>query len=165
MILKTRHFGEVIIDGSEVIKFEEGLPGFEHLKDFALLGDMSDPKSGESAINAFKQNDTAMFLWLQSLEESDVAFVLINTYMFLPDYSPKFEEGSLECLGQYDSGDLIVRNIAVIPEKIENITANLCAPIVINFKTSRGKQALTTNKEYHVRHLIIQEAQKTRKAI
>ena len=154
MKLDTRHFGEIDIDESKIVLFEEGLPGFRHLTKFALFHDETHAQNTGAA----EANSAGVFLWLQSLEDSDTAFVLLNTFMFMPDYAPKLEEGTLDSLGECDSEDLIIRNIAVVPEKLEDMTVNLCAPIVINSVTQKGKQALAVNKEYHVRHRIIQEA-------
>ena len=155
MKLDTRHFGEIDIDESKIILFEDGLPGFRHLKKFALFHDESQTQNNDKEASA-----AGVFLWLQSLEDGDTAFVLLNTYMFMPDYAPDLEEGALDSLGECEPEDLIIRNIAVIPDKLENMTVNLCAPVIINAVTQKGKQTLATNKEYHVRHRIFQDARK-----
>ncbi|MCL2617371.1 MAG: flagellar assembly protein FliW [Defluviitaleaceae bacterium] len=148
MKLDTRHFGEIDIDESKIIVFEEGLPGFRGLKNFALFHDVAEADAG----------DASVFMWLQSLEDGGTAFVLLNTFLFMPSYAPKFDDNALESLGACELHELLVRNIAVIPERLEDMTVNLCAPILINTKTQKGKQALATNKDYHVRHYIMKEA-------
>ena len=157
MRLNTRHFGDIDIDESKTILFEEGLPGFEHLKRFALFHDESEAKDSGSSGNP-AVNPAGVFMWMQSLDDGDTAFVLLNTFMFMPSYAPQLDNGALESLGECEPDDLIIRNIAVIPDKIENMTVNLCAPIVINAVTQKGKQILASNKEYHVRHRIMQES-------
>ncbi|MCL2851476.1 MAG: flagellar assembly protein FliW [Defluviitaleaceae bacterium] len=157
MKLNTRHFGEINIDESKIVVFEEGLPGFEDLTRFALFHDESEARNPEDS-DAQEISAGGVFLWLQSIDDGETAFVLLNTFLFMPNYNPNLEEGALDSIGECDPDDLIIRNIAVIPDKLENMTVNLCAPVVINAATLKGKQVMVTNKEYHVRHRIIQEA-------
>jgi len=160
MKLTTRHFGEIEVHESKIIIFEDGLPGFEDLRKFALFHDENEAAdhedSGSSAVSP-----ASVFQWLQSLEDGDVSFVLLNTFIFMPDYDPEIDDNALETLGDFEPSDLIVRNIAVISDKLENMTVNLCAPIVINESTQKGKQVVALNKEYHVKHRIIQETRET----
>ena len=149
MKLNTRHFGEIDISESKIIVFEEGLPGFEDLTRFVLFHNEAE---------AAEEDNDGVFLWLQSLDDGEVAFVLLNTFMFMPDYDPKIEDSALESLGGCSPEDLIIRNIATITDKLENMTVNLCAPVVINSSTQKGKQVLSSNKDYHVRHRILQES-------
>ena len=161
MKLETRHFGEIDIDENKIILFEEGLPGFRHLRRFALFHDEEEFENADD----MTANAESVFLWLQSLDDGETAFVLLNTYMFMPNYAPDLEEGALDSLGECDPDDLIIRNIAVIPDRLEDMTVNLCAPVIINSITQKGKQALATNKDYHVKHRMIQEAREAREAI
>ena len=160
MRLETKHFGEIDIDENKIILFEEGLPGFRHLTRFALFFDEEEFENADDTA----ANTESVFLWLQSLDDGDTAFVLLNTFMFMPDYAPKLEEGALDSLGECEPDELIIRNIAVVPDKLEDMTVNLCAPVIINSITQKGKQTLATNKEYHVKHRIIQEARAAREA-
>jgi flagellar assembly factor FliW len=37
MLLETRYFGELEIDESKIISFDEGLPGFEEVRRFVMI--------------------------------------------------------------------------------------------------------------------------------
>ena len=37
MKIETKHFGTVEVDGNELIRFEQGIPGLEQYKTYALL--------------------------------------------------------------------------------------------------------------------------------
>ena len=141
MTILTRHLGEIDIDESKIIEFKEGIPGFEGLKSFALFHD-EENGNGEA------------FMWLQSLDDTDVTFVLLNTFAFMPQYKPILEDSDISDLGEFGDEDLLIRNIAVIHDKLENTTVNLKAPIIINAATKLGKQAIAKNEEYHIRHYI-----------
>ncbi len=158
MQLSTKHFGELEIEESKIIGFPVGLPGFPQCRNFILLnsnGEVLDGKterSGKSAEDLYSDS----FYWLQSTEDGDLAFVLLDIYSVKADYNPEFYDDPVTELGESQTGFLIY-NIVVIPEEIENMTVNLKAPVVINFSNMTGRQLIVSNEEYHVRHRVLDE--------
>jgi len=144
MILNTRHFGEITVDEEKLITFAEGIPGFPALRQFLLL---SEQASGEDDADE-------MFYWLQSVEETETAFVLLDMMKYKPDYNPFVEESQVECLGTTDPADFLIYNIAVMPGDPKRITVNLRAPIVINPEKRLGKQVICTNDDYDIQHKL-----------
>lgn len=144
MKINTAYFGQVEIEDSEIINFPEGLPAFEHLKQFVILD----------------AEEEIAFRWLQSLEDENIAFVIINPFLFKCDYEFKLSDHVLEKLKIESEADVAVYSIVVIPEKMEDITANLLAPVLINIKEKLGKQIVLENTAYHTKHKIAEEAGK-----
>ncbi len=68
MKVTTTRFGELEVDKKDFISFKEGLLGFEHLKRFFIV----DP------------GDQTLILWLQSVDDSSVAFPIIEPKIFQP---------------------------------------------------------------------------------
>jgi flagellar assembly factor FliW len=68
--IKTTRFGEIEADESKAIHFMDGLPGFHDKRDFIIL----EHKPGSP------------FLWLQSMDTPDLAFVMINPFLMKSDY-------------------------------------------------------------------------------
>ncbi len=145
MKLETKHFGTIEVDEGKIINFNEGLPGFPELRRFLL---MTEPKQGEG------QSSDGVFFWLQSVDEPNVAFVLLNMLKIMPEYNPLVERTDMENLGEYDEQTFNFYNIAVLPDDIKNMTVNLKAPVVINTEKRTGKQVVCTNDEYTVRHYM-----------
>jgi len=148
MDLRTRHFGGIQVDDSKVIRFEEGLPGFPDDREFVLIVDEDDSQ----------KNDKNMFYWLQSVNDGDTAFPMINVYNIMPSYNPmvvKDQVEEIEAMGD----NLEIYNIVTIPEDAKKMTVNLKAPVVINNKTNKGKQVILNNDEYGVRHYIFDQMQ------
>ena len=139
MQLKTKHFGEVSYDDESVILFEEGLPGFGDAKNFILLADNPDD----------------LFHWLQSTEDEELAFVLMDVKQIKPDYNPRIPPETIESLE--DGNPLYYYNIAVVPEDLQDMRVNLRAPIIINKNARRAKQVIASNEEYGLRHYIFEE--------
>lgn len=145
MKIKTRFFGEVEIDSNKVIKFKDGIPGFENLKEFLFMTD---------------EDDKNTFYWLQSIEDIDIVFTLFNVFNFMPEYNPNVEKDMLEDLGDFKEEDLVVYCIATIPRDVKEMSINLKAPIVINLANNKAKQIICSNEEYSIKHYIYKELKK-----
>jgi flagellar assembly factor FliW len=145
MKLTTKHFGLIEIDEKGIINFPEGIPGFEEVKKFVLLG------------NASQDNP---FLWLQSVDRPDLAFVIIDPKIFNPDYIVDVDDSEVEILDIKDNEKVLVYAIVVIPEDPTKITANLKAPVLINTMNNRGKQVTLEKGNYLIRHYILDELER-----
>ena len=137
MKINTRHFGEIEVEESRIINFEEGLPGFPDDRQFVLL-ENEDP-----------------FCWLQSADDGDNAFILVDAFSVLSDYSPQVDKEEFAPLGEYSPDDFLVYNIVTLPEDVNEMTVNLLAPVVINSATKKGRQVIAKNEEYGVRHYLL----------
>ncbi len=140
MKIVTKAYGPLEIDERQVIRFPNGLIGFEQFKVFALLDASQQP-----------------FYWLQSLDVPEIAFVLINPLVFRPDYTPDVAEEDLEDLQLDQPDDLLVFSIVTIPENQNRMTANLQGPVLINRKKKIGRQSISLNPNWRVKHVILDE--------
>jgi flagellar assembly factor FliW len=145
MLLDTKHFGEINYNEEDVITFREGIPGFFHVSRFILITEGED----------------ALFSWLQCIEDTDLAFVLMDVKSVLPDYKPDISPDSLKGIEE-NGGELICCNIVVVPEDISQMRVNLRAPVLINMKAKLGKQVVAQNEDYSVQYYIFDELNKGR---
>jgi flagellar assembly factor FliW len=97
------------------------------------------------------------FYWLQSLDVAEIAFVLISPQIFRPGYTPDVPREDMEELAVEDPGDLLTFSIVTIPENQNRMTANLQGPILINRKNRTGRQFISQNPEWQLRHYILDE--------
>ncbi len=141
MVIDSAHFGTVEVDNEKIIVFEKGLPGFEEIKRFAIIS----------------VQQTRPFLWLQSLEQSSVALPLIDPFEVLDSYSIDVADEDITELNLDRQEDLLVFNVAVIPENLSLMTANLAAPILINVRRGIGRQVVIDTKDYRVREPIFDQ--------
>ncbi|MCL1997138.1 MAG: flagellar assembly protein FliW [Turicibacter sp.] len=138
--ISTKNFGELEYDPQSVITFAEGLPGFDDLTKYILLTD---------------EESEGLFHWLQSVEDGDLVFVLLNVKQIMPDYEPTINAELLDALLAGDeNAELFYYNIAVVPEDVKQMRVNLKAPIIINESARSGMQVLAANEEYSIRHYI-----------
>jgi flagellar assembly factor FliW len=140
MIVQTSRFGTVEVDQERVITFGRGILGFPKYKNYVLIQPEPD----------------ATFYWLQSLEAADLAFVVTDPLLFVPDYQIPLREETRSELGL---ADVTEANVLVIVNKVgDTLTANLQGPLVIHATTRAAAQIVISEKKYQTRHPIMQLA-------
>jgi len=139
MRVKTLRFGEIEVNEGEIITFPEGLLGFAGQKRYVIL----EPK------------DIEPLKWLQSVDESWLAFVIVDPFIFKRDYEFDISEDCAKELGMKDVSDAIVYVILTVDEDPSRTTANLQAPIIISKRTRLAKQLILMNGDYDVRYPIL----------
>ena len=140
MKVKTKAYGVVEADHRQRIYFPQGILGFEKLRDYVLLDAEQPP-----------------FYWLQSTEDVDVAFVLIDPRLFRKDYTLDIDPQDLDEIGAVDEIELLTLTIVTIPADTSRMTANLQGPIIINKQSKVGRQSISTNPKWRVKHVVMEE--------
>ena len=144
MKVKTERFSELEVDKREIIHFKNGLFGeqFERLHKFFIV----DP------------GDRTFILWLQSVEDSKVAFPVLEPKIFCPNYVVKLLPFELEGLELKSVSEAIVFTILTIPRSdVTKMSANMKAPIVINGKNREGRQIVLQDSQLTSDFLIYKE--------
>ncbi len=142
MLLQTKHFGEIEIDEKSIIEFDSGLPGFEELKEYTLIG---------------SEDETSPFRWLQCVKEPQVAFAVANPFLIVRDYDFELGDDAARRLEIENGEDAVVYVILVVPEDYQKISMNLKAPLIINSRNKKGAQIILDTDKYTVRHYILDE--------
>lgn len=145
----TRLFGEIDIDEGKIITLERGMIGFPDLQKFALI---YDEEKGLKASSV---------MWLQSMDDTQVAFPVMQPNQIKPDYNPMVSDEMLIPLGELNEDNTYVLVTLTAMPKKEDTTVNLKAPIVINTESKRGCQ-LIVDDDYPVKFKIY-EALKEKK--
>lgn len=142
MQLETKHFGMIEIKEGEIVNFSDGMPGFEKVKQYILIG------TGD---------DKSPFKWLQSVDEPTVAFAVVNPFLIKKDYDFELSDKMIKSIELDSENDVQVYSIVVVPEDTKKITMNLKAPVIINTKSLKGMQVVLDTDRYTVRHYILEE--------
>ena len=136
--IKTRDFGEITVKKEDIINFTDGMYGFEDYKRYIILKDAPE--------------DDVLFL--QSLDNMELSFVLIDPYAIFNDYNPVLTEEDLRELNTTDEDELKYLVIAIIKEDVRQSVVNLKSPVAINPKLKTAKQVILQNS-YPLRYSII----------
>ena len=135
MKIETTRFGEVSIQPDKIINMPFGIPGFADHRQFVL----------------FEHKQDSPFLWLQSVDNPGLAFVITDPCLFKSDYSIDLERALMDL--SWDPAPepeqlqlYVIVNIP--PGKPEKMTANLMGPILLHNGTREAAQIVLTDGAY-----------------
>jgi flagellar assembly factor FliW len=135
----TKPYGLIEVDERQKIHFPKGLFGFEGIKDYLLL-----------------DADRQPFYWLQAREVEQLAFILINPFLFRPDYELNIDDEELKAIGITSVDKALVFSIVTMLSG-SPMTANLQGPLVINRDTHVGLQAILSDSRWKTKHDVMAE--------
>jgi flagellar assembly factor FliW len=142
--IETLRFGNIAVLEDKVITFPRGILGFAKNKQYLL----------------FPHSEDSPFFWLQSVEDGDLAFVVMDPQLVKADYSIDVEENVMKELDAKQETDLDVVCIVTIPRNNPNgMTINLLGPIIINAKSRSAMQIICDKQSYSHRHPVVSEQQ------
>ncbi|MDR2483339.1 MAG: flagellar assembly protein FliW [Treponema sp.] len=140
MKVATKAYGTVEVDECQRLTFASGLFGFEPLKEYVLLDAERQP-----------------FYWLQSVDVQGAAFILIDPFLFRPDYELDINDAdALKAIGVSRPEEALIFSIVTIPAS-GPMTANLQGPLIINRDVRAGFQAILTDPRWGTKHNIMEE--------
>ena len=138
MEIHGTRFGVLEFNEDEVIEIKDGLLGFPLSKSFLL----------------FPYGQDSSFFWLQSVDEAEIAFIVINPFDFFGDLEFVLEDADADSLTLERGEDVEVFTLVTIPEgRPEEMRTNLAGPVVVNTVNRLGKQILL--KGYSPRQPLI----------
>lgn len=138
MKIQTKYHGELEIEESNIIHFQQGIPSFLDEQEFHILPFAED----------------GPFFIMQSAQTPGLAFVIVSPFDFFSDYSVKLPKQIVETLKIENQEDVALFVILTIQEPFQDTTANLQGPIVINNAKKLGKQVILSDSPYKTKHLL-----------
>ena len=137
--IETVRFGTIEVEESKIVRFPKGLPAFEDEHEFIIA----------------PFDDETPYVFLQSVNTPDLAFMMTTPYLFFPDYEFRLNDTVLHELQISNPDELLVYTLLTIPAgNVRGMTANLLAPIVINKKTNQAQQVVLEKTDYTTKHLL-----------
>ncbi len=115
-------------ESKEVVHVPLGLLGFEHIKEYVLV----------------RHPEEAPFLWLQRVDDPDLAFLVVAPSDVVSHYRPDIQDEDVRFLGLTDPNSALIYNIVTLRPN-GRATVNLKGPIVLNRHTRIGKQVIPLN--------------------
>lgn len=140
MKVETSRFGALEIDPEDRIFFPEGMMGLPQMRHFMLF----DHPGG-------------LFQWLQSCDDPDLAFVVMDPAFVVGEHNLRINDGELKTLGvsdlsgEDDGAEICVVAIVNVSDP-RNPTVNLLAPLCISTRTRKGLQVVQHHSGYSTRH-------------
>ena len=133
--------GKIIYDENEIIKFEKTILGFDKSKRF-ILKDV---------------NENDFFKILQSVDEPEVGFIVISPFEVENNYEINLNNEVINTLKIKEANNVLLYSLVTLNSKIEDITVNLKAPIVININNKKAQQFIIDKEKYKIKHPLVKE--------
>lgn len=144
MTVATTRFGKLTIRPENIITMASPFLGFPDSHHFILK-----PHGTESP-----------FMWLQSLDDPHLAFVVTAAATLIPQYQPAIPALVRQELGAAENDPLEILLILTIPHGNPlRMTANLLGPVVINSRKRLAKQVVQDPKVFDHRWPVFVEEQ------
>lgn len=133
--------GKITYDENEIIKFEKTILGFDKSKRF-ILKDV---------------NENDFFKILQSVDEPEVGFIVISPFEVENNYEINLNNEVINTLKIKEANNVLLYSLVTLNSKIEDITVNLKAPIVININNKKAQQFIIDKEKYKIKHPLVKE--------
>lgn len=146
MDVKTKSGKTVSVNEDHIFNFPEGLFGFELYKNYAVY-----------------ESEYPPFMWMQSIEEQNLAFLIVDPFLICDDYELDIDDKNLAKIGITSPKDVFVMAIVTIPQDSSPVTANLQGPLIINKNNNQCLQVILNSNRWTTKHDIIR-ALKSREA-
>ncbi|MCH7878152.1 MAG: flagellar assembly protein FliW [candidate division Zixibacteria bacterium] len=142
--LQTTRFGPITVPPERIISMEKPVLGFESSKRFVIV----------------EHSDMFPFVWFQSLDDPDLAFLMVNPALFYPEYTIEVNIKEVEDIEVDDHSSVETYSIVTVADDRSETTINLQGPIVVNVDTQKAKQLVLSQSNYSVREPLMKSGEK-----
>ncbi|MGA5303502.1 flagellar assembly protein FliW [Nucisporomicrobium flavum] len=119
-----------------IIEMAVPMPGFPAHRQFVLV----------------RLNDEGLLYAFTSIDDPELRFLVAPPEPFFPDYAPEIENEVFAALNTKDPDRLLL--MVVITAGVNETTANLLAPIVVDRDTRRAMQVVLNGSNMPVRAIM-----------
>ena len=146
MVFNSTRLGSFEVPTDKIITMARPILGFEKLTEFCLI----------------EVDTIAPFLWLHSLQDPAVAFLVVNPLVFFPDYRIEINSHEIAELNVQGVRDVETYVIATVPEDFRKMSINLQGPILVNTTNHLAKQLVLVNSEHQVKQYLMPVTETTK---
>jgi len=135
----SRPLGDTMTDpslGLPTIDMAVPMPGFPAHREFVLV----------------RLHDEGLLYAFTSLDNPELRFLVAPPEPFFPDYAPEIDNSVFAALNTKDPNRLLL--LVVITPSVDETTANLLAPIVVDQDTRRAMQVVLTGSGMPLRAVM-----------
>lgn len=141
MLVESTRFGSFEVETARTLRFQESLLGFPDSQTYVVI-----------------EVDDTPYVWLQSVDESEVAFLATSPFPFFPAYDLELDTEQQHSLGVEDVSQVEVLTLLTVHragDTPEVITANLLGPIVVNIDSREARQIVLETTDYTTREPLV----------
>ena len=135
----SRPIEDTMIDpslGLPTISMAVPMPGFPAHREFVLV----------------RLNEDGLLYAFTSVEDPELRFLVAPPEPFFPEYAPEIDESVFAALNTKDPDRLLL--MVVITAGVNETTANLLAPIILDRDSMRAQQVVLNHSQFPVRAVM-----------
>ena len=136
MNIETSRFGEVEIDENQIFNLPGGMLGFSAEKQYVILD----------------EEDGGPFQWFQSIDNPELAFVMLDPGIAISDYTFEVSVEHLRRLEAKNPKEISVRVLITMTPEFSDVTVNLQGPLLFNMSKLLGLQLVIPDGRFTTRH-------------
>ncbi|MGR3317852.1 MAG: flagellar assembly protein FliW [Candidatus Anammoxibacter sp.] len=137
--VNTGQFGEINVNPDNIITFVQPILGFDEFRKYVLIEDQK----------------FFPIQWIQSVENSDLAFPIVNPGLLNIKYDIDAASTLISSLKLRNTDAVTIYTLLVIPSNsIDDVRTNLKAPIFINLEERLAVQVVYEDSKYPVRYFL-----------
>lgn len=142
MQIATVKFGTLEVPEDKIISMPSGMLGFPDSKRYVLL----------------EKDETAPFLWYQSVDEPLLSFMIISPLLFMPEFKVDLKPALETFSWPKEGNDFEFYVVVTIAQRSPlKMTANLAGPIVINNQSREAVQMVLYDTGYPYDYSLLNE--------
>jgi len=122
-------------DELPVFEFVRPMPGFPDLRRFVLV----------------RVDEDGWLYALRALDDPQLQFLVASPVPFFPGYQPEIDDDSLALLAPADPDQLLILLVVSVGDTAADATANLLAPIVVDYVSRRAAQVVQAGSDLPLR--------------
>ena len=126
------------IDKDSILYFDEGILGFENVKQYVLL----------------QEEDVPFLMTLQAVESEHPSFVVVDPFAVVEEYAPRLSQSDMHFFNGAASEDLRFLVMVVMPSQVQDAVVNLKSPLVIDVRNNHCRQVILEDNAYPIRHRL-----------
>ena len=136
----STRFGSLEVKEDKIIDFPVGMIGMSEPGKFVML-DYNPP-----------------FSWLHSVNNPNIAFVVVNGAEFGKTYQIEIPYGDKD-IDLKPNDEFALINIVTVHEEVEQTAVNMRAPIIVNLRNRKGKQFILEDENMPLKLFIFDKEQ------
>lgn len=136
--VKSSRFGELEVADSSIIYIPSGLIGFPRYNKFVMF------------------EHKPPFSWLHSIEDENLAFVVVDGFEFGKEYDVKPPINDKDCDFKADD-EFALLVVVTVRSDPRMTTVNLKAPVFVNMRNRHGVQVIIDDARFSTRHPLWSE--------
>jgi flagellar assembly factor FliW len=139
-VLEHAHHPPIRSDAEFVVRMDEGLIGFSQYREFMFL----------------ENSDVQPFRLMESVASPRTAFAVLDPTILVPRYLDFVPLREWEAIGLTDRSSRLAFVIASIGMTAKESTANLQAPVLINYQRMTARQVILTDSPFSAKTSLIE---------